>query len=66
MQKLEDEGRDIDRQIMKFHFDGKSAEWIVGKLDLSITPRSVRRTIIRLKEEAQKYCNPTLFDTGLE
>ena len=64
MQKLEDENRDIDRQIMKFHYEGKSAEWIVGKLDLRISSRTVRRTIKRLEEEAQKYCNPTLFDTG--
>jgi hypothetical protein len=66
MQKLEDEGRDIDRQIMLYHFNKMPAKEIVGKLDLAMTPRSVSRTIKRLLEQAQKYCNPTLFDTGDE
>lgn len=64
MQKLEDEKRDIDRQILMSHYEGHSAPWIVGKLGLTITPRSLRRTIQRLQEEAREYCNPTLFDTG--
>ena len=64
MQKLEVEKRDIDRQILMNHYEGRSAPWIVGKLGLTITPRSLRRTIQRLEKEAREYCNPTLFDTG--
>ena len=64
MKKLEDENRDIDRQILMDHYEGRSAPWIVGKLGLTITPRSLRRTIQRLEKEAREYCNPTLFDTG--